>query len=120
MYDLLMDLDASEDQLHFPVVYTNARDGVAHRKIGDNSKDLLPLFETIVKSIPAPPGHPEGVLQIQVMNLHYSDFLGRIAIGRVFNGPIKRGTDVGISMLNGKLHSTRITQPYTFPALQLH
>src|SRR5713101_4661528 len=110
IYDLFIDLDATEDQLDFPVVYTNARDGVAHRKIGDDSKDLLPLFETIVKSIPAPPGDPEGILQIQVMNLDYSDFLGRIAIGRVFNGTIKRGTDVGISKLNGKLESTRITE----------
>ena len=53
-------------------------------KIGDDSKDLLPLFETIVKSIPPPPGDPAGMLQIQVMNLGYSEFLGRIAIGRVF------------------------------------
>src|SRR6266446_6936967 len=105
IYDLFIDLDATEDQLDFPVVYTNARDGVAHRKIGD-------------KSIPAPPGDPEGVLQIQVMNLDYSDFLGRIAIGRVFNGTIKRGTDVGISKLNGKLESTRITKLYTFRGLE--
>src|SRR6266478_520715 len=118
IYDLFIDLDATEDQLDFPVVYTNARDGVAHRKIGDDSKDLLPLFETIVKSIPAPPGDPDGVLQIQVMNLDYSDFLGRIAIGRVFNGTIKRGTDVGISKLNGKLESTRITKLYTFRGLE--
>src|SRR6266851_3487670 len=97
---------------------TNARDGMAHRKIGDDSKDLLPLFETIVKSIPAPPGDPEGVLQIQVMNLDYSDFLGRIAIGRVFNGTLKRGADVGISKLNGKLQSTRITKLYTFRGLE--
>src|SRR5712675_2048138 len=118
IYDLFNDLDATEDQLDFPVVYTNARDGVAHRKIGDDSKDLLPLFETIVKSIPAPPGDPEGVLQIQVMNLDYSDFLGRIAIGRVFNGTIKRGTEVGISKLNGKLETTRITKLYTFRGLE--
>jgi GTP-binding protein len=118
IYDLFIDLDATEDQLDFPVVYTNARDGVAHRKIGDDSKDLLPLFETIVKSIPAPPGDPGGVLQIQVMNLDYSDFLGRIAIGRVFNGTIKRGTDVGINKLNGKLDSTRITKLYTFRGLE--
>src|ERR1700726_2768492 len=84
IYDLFIDLDATEDQLDFPVIYTNARDGVAHRKIGDDSKDLLPLFETIVKSIPAPPGDPEGVLQIEGMNLVCSDFLGRIAIVRVF------------------------------------
>jgi GTP-binding protein len=118
IYDLFIDLDATEDQLDFPVVYTNARDGIAHRKIGDDSKDLLPLFETIVKSIPAPPGDPGGVLQIQVMNLDYSDFLGRIAIGRVFNGTLKRGADVGISKLNGKLQSTRITKLYTFRGLE--
>jgi GTP-binding protein len=117
IYDLFIDLDATEDQLDFPVVYTNARDGVAYRKPGDESKDLLPLFETIVKSIPPPPGDPEGILQIQVMNLDYSEFLGRIAIGRVFNGTIRRGTDVGIVKLGGKLVSTRITKLYTFRGL---
>ncbi len=118
IYDLFIDLDATEDQLDFPVVYTNARDGVAHLKIGDDSENLQPLFETIVKSIPPPPGDPEGVLQIQVMNLDYSEFLGRIAIGRVFNGTIRRGTDVGIVKLGGKLTSTRITKLYTFRGLE--
>ncbi|GAC1662456.1 MAG: translational GTPase TypA [Candidatus Acidiferrum sp.] len=118
IYDLFIDLDATEDQLDFPVVYTNARDGVAYLKLGDNSKDLLPLFETIVKSIPKPPGDPDGVLQIQVMNLDYSEFLGRIAIGRVFNGTLKRGEEVGISRLDGKLTSTRITKLYTFRGLE--
>jgi GTP-binding protein len=117
IYDLFIDLDATEDQLDFPVVYTNARDGVAYRKLGDESKDLLPLFETIVKSIPPPPGDSQGVLQIQVMNLDYSEFLGRIAIGRVFNGTIRRGTDVGIVKLGGKLVTTRITKLYTFRGL---
>jgi GTP-binding protein len=117
IYDLFIDLDATEDQLDFPVVYTNARDGVAYRKLGDESKDLLPLFETIVKSIPPPPGDPEGILQIQVMNLDYSEFLGRIAIGRVFSGTIRRGTDVGIVKLGGKLVTTRITKLYTFRGL---
>jgi GTP-binding protein len=118
IYDLFIDLDATEDQLDFPVVYTNARDGIAHRKPDDGSKDLLPLFETIVQSIAPPPGDPEGVLQIQVMNLDYSDFLGRIAIGRVFNGTLHRGSDVGISKLDGKLVSTRITKLYTFRGLE--
>jgi GTP-binding protein len=118
IYDLFIDLDATEDQLDFPVIYTNARDGVAHREPGDGSKDLLPLFEAIVNSIPSPPGDPEGVLQIQVMNLDYSEFLGRIAIGRVFNGTLRRGSDVGISKLDGKLTSTRITKLYTFRGLE--
>ena len=118
IYDLFIDLDATEDQLDFPVIYTNARDGVAHRKQGDHSKDLLPLFEAIVKHIPAPAGDPHGVLQIQVLNLDYSDFLGRIAIGRVFNGTLKRGADVGIGKLSGKIEPTRITKLFTFRGLQ--
>ena len=118
IYDLFIDLDATEDQLDFPVVYTNARDGVAHLTPGDGSKDLLPLFEAIVKHIPAPPGDPEGVLQIQVMNLDYSEFLGRIAIGRVFNGTLRRGADVGIVKLDGRLTPTRITKLYTFRGLE--
>src|SRR5256884_74998 len=118
IYDLFIDLDATEDQLDFPVIYTNARDGVAHRTPGDGSKDLLPLFEAIVKHIPAPPGDPEGVLQIQVMNLDYSEFLGRIAIGRVFNGTLRRGADVGIVKLDGRLTPTRITKLYTFRGLE--
>jgi GTP-binding protein len=118
IYDLFIDLDATEEQLEFPIIYTNARDGVAHRTPGDNSKDLLPLFETIVERIPAPSGDPAATLRLQVMNLDYSDFLGRIAIARVFNGTLKRGTEVGISKLDGKLQSTRITKLFTFRGLE--
>src|SRR5580700_453758 len=117
IYDLFIDLDATEDQLDFPIVYTNARAGVAHRKIGDDSKDLLPLFEAIVNKIPAPTGDPSGVLQLQVTNLDYSEFLGRLAICRVFNGTLNRGEEVGISKLDGKLTSTKITKLYTFRGL---
>jgi len=96
IYDLFIDLDATEDQLEFPVVYTNAREGVAHREPADASKDLLPLFEAIVNKIPRPTGDPNGVLQLQVTNLDYSEFLGRIAIARVFNGTLNRGDEVAI------------------------
>jgi GTP-binding protein len=118
IYDLFIDLDATEDQLEFPIVYTNARAGVAHRKVGDDSKDLLPLFEAIVGKIPRPTGDPAGVLQLQVTNLDYSDFLGRLAICRVFNGTLNRGDEVGISKLDGKLQSTKITKLYTFRGLE--
>jgi GTP-binding protein len=117
IYDLFIDLDATEDQLDFPVIYTNARDGVAHRKQGDDSKDLLPLFEAIVDRIPAPAGDPAATLQLQVMNLDYSEFLGRIAIARVFNGTLLRGTEVGISKLDGKMVATKITKLFTFRGL---
>jgi GTP-binding protein len=118
IYDLFIDLDATEDQLDFPVIYTNARDGVAHRKQGDDSKDLLPLFEAIVERIPAPAGDPAAILQLQVMNLDYSEFLGRIAIARVFNGTLLRGSEVGISKLDGKIQATKITKLFTFRGLE--
>ena len=118
IYDLFIDLDATEDQLDFPIVYANARDGVAQAKPGDHSKDLLPLFEAIVKHIPAPPGDPAGTLQIQVMNLDYSEFLGRIAIARVFHGTLRRGEEVGVSKLDGKLQPTKITKLFTFRGLE--
>ena len=118
IYDLFIDLDATEDQLDFPVIYTNAREGVAHRTQGDGSKDLLPLFETIVARIPAPDADPAATLQLQVMNLDYSEFLGRIAIARVFNGKLNRGEEVGISKLDGKIQSTKITKLFTFRGLE--
>ena len=118
IYSLFIDLDATEDQLDFPVLYANAKAGVAHRTLGDDSPDLLPLFEAILSAIPAPPGDPEGVLQVQVTNLDYSDFLGRLAIARVFNGTLRRGTEVGISKLSGALQPARLTRLFTFRGLE--
>ena len=118
IYDLFIDLDANEDQLDFPVLYTNARTGVAHRQVGDSSPNLQPLFETIVASIPPPSGDPEAVLQIQVTNLDYSDYLGRVAIARVFQGTLKRGTEVGIAKLSGVIQPTKITKLFTFRGLE--
>ncbi len=117
IYDLFIDLDAGEDQLDFPVLYTNARTGVAHRAVGDDSKNLQPLFETIVASIPEPSGDPAATLQIQVTNLDYSDYLGRVAIARVFQGTLQRGQDVGIAKLSGAIQPTKITKLFTFRGL---
>ncbi|MBI3483675.1 MAG: GTP-binding protein, partial [Acidobacteria bacterium] len=117
VYDLFIDLDATEEQIEFPVIYTNAKLGVAHHAIGDSSLDLAPLFDAIVKSIPPPAGDPEGVLQAQVTNLDYSDFLGRIAIARVFNGTIRNGSEVAIAKLDGSLVRTKITKLFTFRGL---
>ena len=111
IYDLFIDLEATEDQLDFPVLYTNAKTGVAHRKLDDGSENLQPLFETIVSAIPEPKGDPNGVLQAQVMNLDYSDFLGRIAIGRVFNGTLRRGSSTSVTpKREGRTVPTRITE----------
>ena len=117
IYDLFIDLDASEQQLDFPVLYTNAKAGVAHRELDDGSTDLLPLFETIIASIPAPSGDAAGTLQLQVMNLDYSDYLGRIAIGRIANGTVRLGEEVGIAKNDGSLARMRVTRLYTFRGL---
>ena len=118
LYDLFIDLDASEDQLEFPIVYSNARAGIAKANLDDASDDLRPLFEVIVKYIPLPPGDPEGLLQLLVANLDYSDYLGRLAIGRVFNGTMRLGDEVGIVKLDGSVQKTKITKLYSFEGLK--
>ena len=117
IYDLFIDLDASEDQLDFPVIYTNARAGIAHADLNDGSQDLRPLFDAIVSAIPCPAGNPEGILQMLVANLDYSDYLGRLAIGRVFEGTLCLGDVVGIVKLDGSLQRTKITKLYSFEGL---
>jgi GTP-binding protein len=118
VYDLFIDLDATEDQLDFPVVYTNAKAGIAKRDPTEDGENLQPLFEAILQHIPAPKGEPDETLQLLVANLDYSDYLGRIAIGRVFNGTLRHGDDVGIVKLDGSLQKTRITKLYSFEGLK--
>jgi GTP-binding protein len=118
IYDLFIDLDATEDQLDFPVVYTNAKTGVAKLTPEDESDSLRPLFELILQKIPAPVGDPEAVLQMLVANLDYSEYLGRLAIGRVFEGTLRLGDDVTIAKLDGTFHNTRITKLYSFEGLK--
>ena len=118
VYDLFIDLDAAEDQLDFPVVYTNAKAGIAKLDPDGPGETLEVLFETIVKHIPPPKGDPDAVLQLLVANLDYSEYLGRLAIGRVFNGTLRHGDDVAIVKLDGSLHKTRITKLYSFEGLK--
>ena len=118
IYDLFIDLDATDDQIEFPVIYTNAKTGVAKASLDDPSTDLRPLFEAILKHCPGPVGDPEGVLQMLVGNLDYSDYLGRLAIVRVFSGTLRFGDDVGIVKLDGSLDRTRITKLYSFEGLK--
>jgi GTP-binding protein len=118
IYDLFIDLDATEDQLEFPVLYTIAKTGVARRSLDDASNDLRPLFDAIVQHIPCPAGNPESVLQMLVANLDYSDYLGRLAIGRVFSGTLRHGDDVSIAKRDGSFQTTRITKLYSFEGLK--
>src|SRR5437879_3565160 len=118
IYDLFIDLDASEEQLDFPVLYTNAKTGTASTDIRGGGEDLQPLFEAIVKRIPAPKGDPAGPLQILVANLDYSDYLGRLAIARVFNGTMFTGEEVAIAKLDGSIQKTKITKLFSFSGLK--
>ncbi|HLJ85343.1 MAG TPA: translational GTPase TypA [Candidatus Angelobacter sp.] len=118
VYDLFIDLDAREEQLEFPVLYTNAKAGIASTSIEKPGEDLRPLFDEILKTIPAPGGEPDGPLQILVANLDYSDYLGRLAIARVFNGTLTSGEEVSIAQLDGQFPKVRITKLFSFSGLK--
>jgi GTP-binding protein len=118
IYDLFIDLDAHEDQLEFPVLYTNAKTGTASTEINGGGENLQPLFDAIVKTIPVPRGDLAGPLQILVANLDYSDYLGRLAIARVFNGRMYTGEDVAIAKLDGSFQKTKITKLFSFSGLK--
>ena len=118
IYDLFIDLDAREDQLDFPVLYANARAGIAKTTMEDPSEDLRPLFEAIIEHIPSPAGDPDATLQAQVANLDYSEYLGRLAIARVFQGTLRHGDEVSICHLDGRIQKTKITKLFSFEGLK--
>jgi GTP-binding protein len=118
IYDLFIDLDATEDQLDFKVLYAVSKTGVAKESLEDPSNDLRPLFDAILKHIPAPVGEPDEVLQMLVANLDYSDYLGRLAIGRVFHGTLNFGDTVAVAKRDGSLQTTKITKLYSFEGLK--
>jgi len=118
VYDLFIELDATEEQLDFPILYANARRGVAMTRLDEPSDSLKPLFEAILKHIPVPAGDPAEVLQLLVANLDYSEYHGRLAIGRIFSGTLHRGDEVAIVKLDGTNQKTRITKLYGFAGLE--
>ena len=118
VYDLFIDLDASEEQLEFPVLYTIAREGICRLEPDGPDHQLKPLFEQIVKSIPAPRFDPEMPLQMLILNLAYSDYVGRLAIGRVINGTIKNRQDVMLIRRDGTQVKSRVTNLYTYQGLE--
>ena len=118
IYDLFIDLDASEEQLDFPVLYTNAKLGTASLDQATPGQDLRPLFEAIVSHVPPPAGNAEAPLQLLVANLDSSDYVGRIAIGRIFNGRVKVGDPVAVCKLDQAVQETRVTKLYAFDGLK--
>lgn len=118
VYDLFIDLDATDEQLEFPIVYTNAREGIAKLRMDDDSKDLKNLFELILKTIPAPQGDKDGVLQLLVTNIDYNDYVGRLAIGRIFSGSINAGYPVSVIKGGNEVIRTKASVIYGFQGLE--
>jgi len=118
VYDLFIDLDATEDQLAFPVLYTNGRLGTATTDLDTPGEDLRPLFDAIIKHAPAPRGSKTAPLQALVANLDASDYLGRLAIGRIFNGTVKVGDPISVCKLDVTIQKTTVTKLYTFEGLK--
>jgi GTP-binding protein TypA len=115
--DLFMELDADEDQLDFPLIYASARAGIAKYNMSDESNDLTPLFETILKYIPAPEGDPEAPLQIMTTTLDADDYLGKVAIGRITRGTVRVGQQVVITDGTNS-RSDRVGQLFTWQGMK--
>jgi GTP-binding protein len=118
VYDLFIDLGANDEQIEFPILYSISRDGVAKKELSDDSKTLKPLFEQILKTIPAPHAHRDDSLQLLVANIDYNPFVGRLAIGRIFSGEIAKNQEVAVSKRDGSLVKTRVKELFVFEGLE--
>jgi GTP-binding protein len=118
IYELFLDLDATDEQIEFPILYAVSRDGTAKRKLEDQSANLQPLFEQIVESIPSPRELRNDSLQLLVANLDYNDYVGRLAIGRIFSGEIKIGDQIAVVKPDRSVQKTRVSQLYAFEGLK--
>jgi GTP-binding protein len=118
VYDLFIDLDATEEQIEFPVLYTSGRAGTATTDLDVPGEDLRPLFDAILAKVPPPAGDPAAPLQMLVANLDSSDYLGRIAIGRIFNGTVRLNDPIVVLKLDGGAVETRVTKLFAFEGLK--
>ncbi len=118
IYELFLDLDATDEQIEFPILYAVSREGTAKQKLEDQSENLQPLFEQIVQSIPAPKELRDDSLQLLVANLDYNDYVGRLAIGRIFSGEIKIGDQIAVVKPDRSIQKTKVSQLYVFEGLK--
>ncbi|MEG6566096.1 translational GTPase TypA [Thermoanaerobacterium saccharolyticum] len=116
--DLFIELGADDDQIDFPVVYASAREGIAKLSLNDESVDLRPLFDIILKEIPAPEGDIDDPLQLIVTTLDYDDYIGRIAIGKVVRGKIVSGESVAICKRDGSVQNVKLSNLYQYEGLK--
>jgi GTP-binding protein len=118
IYELFLDLDATDAQIEFPILYSVSRDGIAKRLLSDDSKSLQPLFDQIVTTIPTPKEIRNDSLQLLVANLDYSEYVGRLAIGRIYSGEIAMGDQVSVAKPDGSFQKMRVSQLYVFEGLK--
>ncbi|HBL31174.1 MAG TPA: translational GTPase TypA, partial [Acidobacteria bacterium] len=119
VYDLFIDLDATEEQLEFPILYANARAGRCRREMdGEDGGTLEPLFEEILRSVPPPVYDAETPLQMQFNTLDYDDYVGRLAIGRIFNGRLRKAQEVALCRRDGTLEPVKVTLLYGYEGLR--
>ncbi len=118
IYDLFIDLDADDEQIEFPVIYAIGREGIAKNKIEDDAKDLSVLFDKIVEHVPGPSYSTAEPFQMLVLNLSYSDYLGRLAIGRVFNGSAKKNETLISIGENDKISQLRVSKLQVYQGVQ--
>jgi GTP-binding protein len=116
-YDLFIDLGAEEKQIEFPILYTMAKIGVSHRKLGDDSADLQPLLQTIIDYVPAPQGDDEAITQFLITNLDYDPYVGQIAIGRLQSGKLEMNTNYTLCSQDKMVPGVKLTALYTFYGL---
>ncbi len=118
IYDLFIDLDATEDQLEFPILYTNARLGTAARDLKEPGQSLEPLFETILTTVPAPRFDPAMGLQFRATMLDWDDYVGRLVIGRIFNGRVRQADRVAVVHRDGAVENAKVTVLYGYEGLK--
>jgi GTP-binding protein len=118
IYDLFIDLGADEEQIDFPVLYAISRDGVAKKTLEEESKNLKPLFDQIIETIPAPKQIRDDSLQLLVANIDYNAFVGRLAIGRLFSGEIAKNQEVIVAKRDGSTQKTRVKELYVFEGMK--
>jgi len=117
IFDLFVELKANDEQLDFPIVYASAKNGFAMRELHENSEDMTPLFETIIKYVPAPTISSEPYLQMLVSNLDYSDYLGRIALGRIVSGRVAVDDSIVCIHRDGRRERAKVTALFTFSGM---
>ncbi len=118
IYDLFIDLDATDEQIDFPILYAISREGVAKKNLTDDSRSLRPLFDQIVETIPPPRELRADALQLLVANLDYNEYVGRLAIGRIFSGEVAAGDTVSIVKRDRSIVKTRVKELYAFEGLK--